>query len=184
MVQKSIGGTVGNEQRGVFAMVAGVGPEVPIIVGVSKRPLVSQCFGELVRDEWPMFFYSLRFKNWNRPASDGATKAKLAGEWTVATGSVADRFTFAPNGRYASAAAAMYRSRVSPTEVLQTTQAFFGDGAYTVRGNVLTLKADKGQARGGPFRVEQESKDGVNWTERLCVKFADITGDLCYKKTR
>lgn len=185
VIRKSIGGYVGASLRGIIVFVARLGNDEAVIVGSSKDPLVSQCFGEIVRDEWPRFFYSLRFKNWNRPGSDSAMMAKLAGTWTTATGSAADRYTFAPNGRYATAAAAQYRARVSSTEVLQTTHAFFGDGAYAIRGNTITLTSDnnKGSPNTGAFRLEQESKDGRTWAERLCIMRERI-GDLCYQKER
>ena len=101
------------------------------------------------------------------------------------TASVADRYTFAPNGRYASAAAAMTTTRISPTELLQTTNAYFGDGAYAISGNTITLTADndRGNPKHGHFRVEQDSKDGgATWTDRLCLLLEGITGEVCYTR--
>jgi hypothetical protein len=50
------------------------------------------------------------------------------------------------------------------------TDAYFGDGAYAVKGHQITLTPDS-KTRGaqtGYFRVEQESKDGGRtWAEKL-----------------
>lgn len=54
------------------------------------------------------------------------------------------------------------------------------NGKWTVKGNTLTLTEDKGKASSGLFRLEQESSDGRNWKERLCV--LGETGDICYRR--
>jgi len=97
-------------------------------------------------------------------------RRRIAGVWTIATASVADQFVFAGNGRYASAAAARQYSRISSSEALETTQAFFGNGVYTLRGNAITLTPDDRNSRAetGFIRVEEESKDeGASWAEAL-----------------
>jgi hypothetical protein len=141
-----------------------------VISGVSKDPLVSTCFGELAYNAWPRFFYSLSFKNWTPTDQTAAMRRRIAGVWTMATASVADQFVFAGNGRYASAAAARQYSRISSSEALETTQAFFGNGAYTLRGNAITLTPDDRDSRAetGFIRAEEESKDeGASWVEAL-----------------
>jgi hypothetical protein len=97
-------------------------------------------------------------------------RKKIAGVWTAATGTSADQFTFAANGRYGGAAAAQQYNRISSTEVLQTTQAFFGNGAYTLKGNAITLTPDdrRTHPETGFIRVEEESgDDGRSWVETL-----------------
>ena len=86
----------------------------------------------------------------------------MAGVWTAASATAASQFTFAANGRYAGAAASQQYSNISNTEVLTTTQGFFGDGAYTLRGNAITLIPDsqKNNPEPGFIRVEEESNDG------------------------
>jgi hypothetical protein len=119
---------------------------------------------------WPQFFYSLSFKNWTPNSDASAMRRKLAGVWTAATATAADQFTFAGNGRYASAAAAQQYALLSSTELLETTQAYFGNGTYSILGNTITLTHDdrKGQPERGFFRVEEESKDdGRTWTPSL-----------------
>jgi hypothetical protein len=185
VLRKSIGGTVGGNLRGVIVLVAKLGNQLGLVVGTSKPPLTSQCFGELVRDEWPRFFYGLRSRGGSQPVGDQAMASKLVGTWTTATASVSDQYTFATGGRYSSAAGAQYRTRVSSTEVLQTTQAFFGDGTFAIRGNAITFTADKGkgQSSAGFYRLESESKDGRSWNERLCILREGI-GDICYRRDR
>jgi hypothetical protein len=187
MLRHSIGGHAGDYgtlvSRGLLLIQ--VGNKLGVIATTSKDPQVSRCFGTLAGDQWPAFFASLSFTNWRAPTGPSDFPTRLAGTWTIATGTVADQYTFAPNGRYASAAAAMQRNRISSTEILQTTQAYFGDGKYTLEGNALTLTPDKG---GAPtthrFRLEQESADGGRtWRDRLCLFSASI-GEVCYNRDR
>lgn len=187
IIQKSIHGRFGDYGTllGTRLMAVQLGSQVAIITGTGKDPQVSMCFGELVHDEWPQFFYSIRFKNWTPVPPDPPMPRRIAGIWTTATASVADRYSFAPNGRFASAAAAMTSTRLSQTEILQTTNAYFGDGAYAIKGNTITLTSDNnsGNPKQGWFRLEQDSKDGgATWTDRLCLLFLENGGDVCYSR--
>ena len=170
IVRRGIAPLNSPESRLGFVFVAKLNNRLAVISGVSRDPLVSTCMGELASNFWPRFFYSLSFKGWTPTDQVAAMRNKIAGVWTVATATAADQFAFAANGRYAGAAAAQQYSRLSSTEVLRTTQAYFGNGAYTLRGNTITLTPDKGN---GPpetalFRVEEESKDdGRSWVENL-----------------
>jgi len=89
-----------------FVFVAGLGNRLAVISGISKDPLVSACFGLNLTDVWPKFFYSLQFRYWNSPSSPQQQMRRMTGVWITATATAADRWVFAPNGRYASAAAA------------------------------------------------------------------------------
>lgn len=187
MINKSIHGQSGDYGTllGTRLMAVQLGNQVGIITSTGKDPEVSMCFGEIVHDEWPQFFFTIRFKNWTPSPQDQQMPRRLAGTWTTATASVADRYTFAANGRYASAAAAMTTTRISPTELLQATNAYFGDGAYAVRGNTITMTSDnnRGSPKQGWFRLEQDSKDGgTTWTDRLCLLFLENGGDVCYNR--
>lgn len=170
MVRRGIAPLNSPESRLGFVFVAKLNNRLAVISGVSRDPLISTCMGELVSNFWPRFFYSLSFKGWTPTDQGAAMRNKIAGVWTVATATAADQFTFAANGRYAGAAAAQQYSRLSSTELLTTTQAYFGNGTYTLKGNTITLTPDKGN---GPpetalFRVEEESKDdGRTWVENL-----------------
>jgi hypothetical protein len=170
IVRRGIAPRGSPESRLAFVLVAKLNDRLAVISGVSKDPLVSTCFGELAYNAWPRFFYSLSFKNWTPTDQTGAMRRRIAGVWTMATASVADQFVFAGNGRYASAAAARQYSRISSSEALETTQAFFGNGAFTLRGNAITLTPDDRNSRAetGFIRVEDESKDeGTSWVEAL-----------------
>jgi hypothetical protein len=164
----------------IILFVAGVGDQMATVFTTSKRPLVSQCFGEAFPSEWPAFFNSLRFKGVKPAVSDAEMLKKLAGSWTATGSSVLIRYTLAANGRYASGSAIGYAQRVSPTEVMYTTTGFRGDGAWTVKGQSLTLTPDGRPPEPGVFRVEQESKDGRTWKDRLCI--VGPTGDICYHR--
>jgi hypothetical protein len=185
MIQKSLGGQVGDYsavQARVFA--ARLNDRLALVLTTSKVPLVSMCFGELVRDEWPRFFHSLHFKSWRPITQEQKNVARLAGTWTTATATVADRYSFAPNGRYGTAAAATYRTRISPNEVLATTQAFFGNGSYAIKGNAIVFTADDDKKNPVTrwFRLEDVSKDvGRTWTEQLCILDAAM-GEVCYRR--
>lgn len=176
-IRKSIGGQVGDygSLLGVTVFVAKQGNEMAAVVATSKDPLVSMCFGEMVRDEWPQFFHSLQFKNWRPTGQEQAMKQRLAGKWTTATGNVAGQYTFTPMGRYASAGA-----------IRQPNHTSFGDGAYLIRGNVITFTADDNKSNPTThwYRLEQESKDlGRTWSDKLCLLQKGVGGEVCYRRT-
>jgi hypothetical protein len=156
-----------------FVMVAKLDNRIAVISGLSKDPLISACMGELTgATVWPKFFYSLGFKSWKSNDAAGAMRRKLAGSWTTATATASDQITFAGNGRYANAAAAQQYYRLSSSELMTTTQAYFGNGTYSLRGNAITLTQDdrKNQPENGFFRLEEESKDeGRTWSEGLYI---------------
>jgi len=153
-----------------FVLVARLRSNVAVVAGLSKAPLVSSCLGELVGNVWPRFFYSLRFKDW--PVNDQGTAmaSKLEGTWTTASGGVSGQYQFAANGRYATAAAVQRYSAVSSSQVVASTQAFFGNGSFTVQENGITLTPDdgKGPRETGWLRLEEESRNGGRtWTPVL-----------------
>jgi hypothetical protein len=153
-----------------FVMVAKLGNYLGVVSGLSKDSLVSTCMGELGPNAWPKFFYSLGFKSWNAASQEAALRQRMVGTWTFASATVADQYTFAVNGRYASGAASQQYSRISNSEVLTTTQGFFGNGAYTLRGSAITLTPDDKTRRPEPgfIRVEDESQDeGRTWKQYL-----------------
>lgn len=171
-------------------MAAKLNNMVAIVSTISKRPLVSTCLGELIKDAWPKFFYSLGFKSWVAPDQGSAMKQSLLGTWTLATSTVADQITFAANGRYGGASAAQNYNLLGNGTVLTTTQGFFGDGAYSVKGNTIQFKPDS-QNRApysGLFRIEEESKDGGRtWTRALyLLRVSTVDGseyEVRYHKT-
>jgi hypothetical protein len=174
-IKKSIGGRVGDSLLGVTVLVAKQGHEMAAVVATSKDPLVSMCFGEMVRDEWPRFFHSLQFKNWRATGQEQAIKQSLVGTWTTATGSAGSYYTFTSDGRYANAGA-----------IRQPNYTVYGDGAYSIRGNVIIFSADNNKSRPMTswYRLEQESKDlGKTWSDKLCLLQESVGGEVCYRRT-
>jgi hypothetical protein len=173
-----------------FVFVARLSNNVAVISGMSKDSLVSACFGELLNNVWPRFFYSLSFKNFSPKDQSVAIRKTMAGVWTAATATAGAQFTFAANGRYADAAARQQYT-LTTTELLTTTQAYFGDGSYTLKGNSITLIQDtrKNQPEHGFVRVEEESKDGgATWAPFLyLLRTSSVDGkeyELRLHKTR
>jgi len=153
-----------------FVFVANLGNRVAVISGLSKDPLVSACFGLNLTDVWPNFFYSLHFKGWNGSIPPQQLMKRMSGSWIAVTATVGDKWVFAANGRFASASAAQRYYSVSSNEAITVTDAYFGDGAWSLNGNavVLTKDNDKAGPRRGWMRLEEESYDnGATWKEKL-----------------
>jgi len=153
-----------------FVFVANLGNRLALVSGISKDPLVSACFGLNLTDVWPKFFYSLQFRGWNPTLSSQQLMNRMAGVWIAATATAADRWVFAPNGRYASAAAAQRYVSTSYNEILSVTDAYFGNGAFALNGAsiLLTEDNDRSNPKKGFVRLEQESYDNGNtWTDKL-----------------
>ena len=184
MMRKLVGGQEGEARTtGATLFVARLGDQVATIVGVSRDFLLSSCFGELHGDAWPKFFYSLQFKNAASGPDPAAIRQRLAGSWITATATAGLAYTFQANGRYADTLATAYRTRVSSSEVLQTTTGFFGDGAYSIDGNTLVLKRDDNKRFTFYFRLEQVSKDGGNtWADQLWLMEPGATGEFSLRR--
>ncbi|HEX7287778.1 MAG TPA: hypothetical protein VF532_16435 [Candidatus Angelobacter sp.] len=160
IIRRGIAPPNSQESRLGFVMVAKLDNRLAVISGVSKDPLVSACMGENTgATNWPKFFYSLGFKSWPQADHSQQMRRLLAGEWIAATATAGDKITFAGNGRFANAAAAQ-QYHLTSNELITTTQAYFGNGSYILRGNSITLTQDDKKTDRGFFRVEQESKDG------------------------
>jgi hypothetical protein len=137
---------------------------------------------------WPKFFYSLSFKGWPQTDHTQQMRKLLAGEWIAATATAGDLITFAGNGRFANAAAAQ-QYHLTPNELITTTQAYFGNGSYTLRGNAITMTQDDKRTTPGFFRFEQESKDeGRTWADVLyLMRTSTVDGqeyELRFKRNR
>jgi len=176
VVKKPLGPS-GGVQMGTILLVAKVGNNLATVVGTSKEFLVSNCFGELVRDVWPSFFGSLQIKS-AAPSAQAlaALRQKLAGVWISATATVGLRYEFSADGRYMDAAGVRQR---------RTLQTFFGNGSYSFDGNTLILTSDDNGRTTALFRLEQESKDfGRSWTDTLCLLSPGVSGEVCYNRDR
>lgn len=189
IVRKGIAPPNSQESRLGFVMVAKLDNRLAVISGVSKDPLVSACMGEnQATTVWPKFFYSLGFKSWQTQDQTQAMRKLLAGEWIAATATAGDLITFAGNGRFANAAAAQ-QYHLGTNELITTTQAYFGNGSYTLRGNAITMKQDDGKTTPGFFRIEQESKDdGRTWADAFyLMRTSMVDGqeyELRFKRNR
>ncbi|HXR78644.1 MAG TPA: hypothetical protein VN737_21895 [Bryobacteraceae bacterium] len=178
-IHKLVGGQEGDGKGiGTILLTAKVGDRIATIYGISKDFIVSNCFGELVRDVWPGFFYSLTLQGAQSGQQQNLIRQKLAGTWIAATGTVGNRYEFHSDGRYAGAAARRQYSRDSVT-----TTAFFGDGSYSFEGNQLVLSGDDGRRSTFFFRLELASRDsGATWSDQLCLLSPGMSGEVCYRK--
>jgi len=189
IIRRGIAPRNSQESRLGFVMVAKLENRVAVISGVSKDPLVSACMGEnQATTVWPKFFYSLGFKSWLLRDQTPTMRKLLAGEWIAATATAGDLITFAGNGRFANTAAAQ-QYHLGINELITTTQAYFGNGNYTLRGNAITLKQDDGKTTPGFFRIEQESKDdGRTWADAFyLMRTSSVDGqdyELRFKRNR
>ena len=165
-----------------FVFVAKLNDRLAVISGMSKDPLVSTCMGELAHNAWPEFFYSLSFRNYTQVDRTAVLQHLLAGTWSTATATVADQFTFNANGRYDSAAASQQYHQLNNSEVLETTQGFFGNGAYALKGNTMVMTPDDHSRHPDTalFRIEKESDDmGKTWVEKLyLMRRSSVDGSL------
>lgn len=189
IVRRGIAPPNSRESRLGFVMVAKLDNRLAVISGLSKDPLVSACMGEnIATTVWPKFFYSLSFKSWQASDQTQAMRKRLSGEWIAATATAGDMITFAGNGRFANAAAAQ-QYHLGTNELITTTQAYFGNGSYTLRGNAITLAQDDKRTTNGFFRIEQESKDeGRTWADAFyLMRTSTVNGEdyeLRFKRNR
>lgn len=118
---------------------------------------------------WALFFHSLHFTGFT-PSSLPTLEQQLLGKWSIGSGSVFLGETYAANGHYGTASAYQTFRDISPTEILQTTTSFFGDGTYEVHGNQLTFRPSNGTpASTHLFRIveERNSARPNGWLPRL-----------------
>jgi len=155
-----------------FVMMARLGNREAMISWLSKAQLYSSCvqFYTGLPKVWPRFFSTLGFRNWTVPAGSGFARA-IVGSWesfgSSTGGGAVLQYAFTPAGRYAFFGVGQRYMALSRFEAAVWTSTTFGDGSYSVRGNELTLTPDRGQPETYVIRLEQESKDGRTWTEKL-----------------
>jgi len=180
VIRKLVGGQEGESRtQGAIVLKAKVGDEIATIVGMSKDFMVSQCFGELRANVWPAFFYGLQFKEAQASGKQRtAIQQRLAGTWTTATATVGLGYTFQANGRYATTGVTRYHYPNT-----NTTQAFFGDGAYSFEGSTIILTGDDHRRSTQFFRLQQVSNDsGQRWEDELCLMELGGSGEVCYRR--
>jgi hypothetical protein len=161
-------------QLGGSIMVAKLGDRVAIVSFLSKDPRFSSCYmyGYAFHPEvWPRFFANLHFRNWTSPSGSGLAQ-RIQGSWesfgTSTGGGAALQYAFTPAGRYAFFGVGQRYMALSRFEAAVWTSTTFGDGSYSIRGNELTLRPDRGDPDVYFIRLEQVSEDGGRtWTEKL-----------------
>ena len=164
----------GSSDAGVtgFVMMARLGNRQAMISWLSKAQLYSSCvqFYTGLPKVWPRFFATLGFRGWTAPAGSSVAKG-IVGTWesfgSSTGGGAVLQYAFTPAGRYAFIGVGQRYMALSRFEAAVWTSTTFGDGSYSVRGNELTLTPDRGQPETHLIRLEQESHDGRNWTEKL-----------------
>jgi hypothetical protein len=166
-----------------FVFIARLSDHIAVVSGMSKDPLISACMGELQGNAWPQFFYNLKFRSWTQADQSAVLAKRMLGTWTSATGTAADQFVFTANGRYGGASAVQHYNQVGPNTVLETTQGFFGDGAYALHGNGITLTPDDHARRpeNGLIRVEQECTAGASCIEILYLMRQSVVDNSIYE---
>lgn len=173
MVRKPIGGHVGDAASltNTFVLLAQLHDRRAVIVGASKDPLVSRCFGLLSVDVWPAFYHSLQFRGWRAVPRDAQDLEALAGTWVDATGDSALQYRFDTKGRYADSGA----FQLGPTA--------YDEGDFAIDGNVIAFRADKAsQVTRRQFRLLQQSEDlGRSWSDRLCL-MTEGESETCYTR--
>ena len=156
-----------------FVMMARLGNREAMISWLSKAQLYSTCvqFYTGLPNVWPRFFASLGFRGWTPPSAAGGVAKGIIGSresfGSSTGGGAVLQYAFTPAGRYAFIGVGQRYMALSRFEAAVWTSTTFGDGSYSVRGNELTLTPDRGQPETYFIRLEQESKDGRNWTEKL-----------------
>lgn len=173
MVRKPIGGYVGDSVSltNTFVLLAELQERRAVIVGSSKDPLVSRCFGLLSADVWPAFYHSLAFDGWHALERHEQDLKALVGTWVSATGNSAIQYHFDSEGRYANSGAFYLGPTVSD------------EGDFAVEGNIIAFRADKAsRVTKRQFRLLQQSEDlGRSWSDRLCL-MNDGKAETCYTR--
>ena len=155
-----------------FVMMARLGNREAMISWLSKAQLYSSCvqFYTGLPTVWPRFFASLGFRGWSAPPGSGLAPG-IVGSWesfgSSTGGGAVLQYVFTPAGRYAFIGVGQRYMALSRFEAAVWTSSTFGDGSYSVRGNELTLTPDHGPRETYIIRLEQESRDGRTWTQKL-----------------
>jgi hypothetical protein len=125
---------------------------------------------------WRELEFSLEFPSVT--GSDGALSAAVIGHWSYFQGVSAQEYVFAANGRYQRWGGLGQIHAISDTEIEIVTSQFSGDGSYQVRGNVVALFPDGGDAEAMLFRIydQHSAYPSVTTTGKLGLMKRDATG--------
>jgi hypothetical protein len=181
LIRKLLGGQEGEARTtGATFLMAKVADQVATVIGVSKDFLWSACFGQQHGDAWPVFFYSLQFRNAPPAAqAQAAIHQQLIGTWLGGTGDVGLAYVFQPDGHYSSAGGT--RNKITG----QLIPSFRNDGTFALNNNALVLVANDNSRSAQFFRIGRVSHDsGRNWAQQFCLFDPKNSGEVCYEKKR
>lgn len=134
-------------------LVIDLGGQVASVVAFQEKD--NPCVGDASTNalSWSEFFYGLSFPG--KGGASDAARAALLGKWFRTTGTAATSAVFAANGRYGEEAAYTTYGDYSATEVLETTTAYGGEGAFVVQGNRIGKLPDGKSGQSTFFRVAE-----------------------------
>ena len=162
------------------ALVVRNGSEIVIVAARHNASLLahSDC---LKYDRWRRFFNSFTVKNAPpvRTVEDPSPN-RIIGRWVMSESGATGEYLFAANGNYAFAGAlgSTYKTTDQNYEYLHIkTNAFAGDGAFTIVGNELTLKRRGGAAEKARIRFEKVNHGGTAWKDRIYLLKRDLVGE-------
>lgn len=135
-----------NDELGkVRVLLANLGARSAVITGFQPLSATDHCLDEVLNPyEWILLYYSLSFPGFQGNRSAFRT-ALLGGWFGVETGAYIDIAwgdLFAANGRHTDVSVLETFRQISPTEYLDTTSGWSGNGAWDVDGNKLTVWPD------------------------------------------
>lgn len=166
LLQGYLLGANGAELSGGRIMLVNLGAMVAPIIGVGG----STCFDDATgkRLDWSWLYYSLQFPG-ATPTGTPAPADQLVGKWFINSGTIFLGETYAANGHYASVSAYQTYTQVTPTQVLEHTSTFTGDGTYEVHQDRLSRLSASRPAETTLFRIvdEQNASVASGWLPRF-----------------
>jgi hypothetical protein len=139
-------------------------------------------------DRWPRFVNSFSVKNAPVTAA-GNDAARIVGRWVMSESGAVGEYLFAANGNYAivGALGSTYKTSDANYDYLHVkTNAFAGDGSYSIAGKQLLLRRRGGAAEQIAFRFDEVNHGGAGWSDRLVMRKRDGSGEneVAYERVR
>jgi hypothetical protein len=135
-----------NDEYGkVRILLANLGAQSAVITGFQPWNATENCIDDVLNPyEWVLLFYSLSFPSFQ--GDRDAFRNALVGGWSGAEVgniiSIGWGDILGANGHYLDAFSYETYQQISPTEYLETTSSWSGNGAWDVDGNKLTIWHD------------------------------------------
>lgn len=163
-----------------FVLLADLGGQMAIIVG--SYPEATCRLNTRMYTDWIELFQSLHFKNY-RAVSTSTLPKDILGQWITGSNSSVVTYTFAANGHYEDASAFSVTQDYSAYRVLEKTTSFVGNGTYTLKGNQLVLKNNKGVVQNCLVRIYEEREYSDNWLRHIGLLRKSITDGKLFELT-